>query len=147
MSAEVPRALAAVLDGRTPAGVLPWPADRPIADALAAARDAGWTGAALDLAGVADKADFLQRCAAALDFPAYFGHNWDALADCLTDLSWCPPARGRLLVITGWQGYAAAAPEDWSVVEGVLADAVGHWRDTDTGLAVIMAGGRGGQGA
>ncbi|AJC59785.1 MULTISPECIES: barstar family protein [Streptomyces] len=146
MSPEVPPALAAVLDGRTPAGVLPWPADRPVADALAAAEDAGWSAAALDLDGVADKAGFLDRCAAALDFPAYFGHNWDALADCLTDLSWCPPARGRLLVVTDWQGYAGAVPEDWSVFEQVLADAVGYWRDTDTGLSVIMAGGRGRQG-
>ncbi|MFI1202291.1 barstar family protein [Streptomyces sp. BHT-5-2] len=147
MSPEVPPALAAVLDGRTPAGVLPWPADRPVADALAAARAAGWHAAALDLAGAADKAAFLDRCADALDFPGYFGHNWDALADCLTDLSWLPPARGRLLVVTGWQEYATAVPEDWSVVEGVLADTVGYWRDTDTGLAVVMAGGRGRQGA
>ncbi|WP_438488998.1 barstar family protein [Streptomyces sp. S186] len=147
MSPEVPPALAAVLDGRTPAGVLPWPAGRPVADALAAARDAGWHAATLDLGGVTDKATFLDRCADALDFPGYFGHNWDALADCLTDLAWLPPARGRLLAVTGWQEYATAVPEDWSVVEGVLADAVGYWRDTDTGLAVIMAGGRGRQAA
>ncbi|MCK7625979.1 barstar family protein [Streptomyces sp. RS10V-4] len=146
MSARVPAALAAVLDGRTPAGVLPWPADRPVADALAAARDAGWTGAALGLEGVADKAGFMDACTAALDLPGYFGRNWDALADCLTDLSWLPPARGRLLVVTGWQGYAAAVPEEWAVVEEVLADAVAYWRDSATALALIMAGGRGRQG-
>ncbi|GGU69093.1 hypothetical protein GCM10010211_38210 [Streptomyces albospinus] len=147
MTAEVPRPLAAVLDGSTPAGVLSWPADRPLADALAAARDAGWSGAALDLEGALDKAEFMDRCARSLRLPDYFGRNWDALADCLTDLSWCPADRGRLLVVTGWQGYAAAVPEDWSIVETVLADAVGYWRDTDTGLAVIMARGRGRQGA
>ncbi|MFD8546217.1 barstar family protein [Streptomyces sp. NPDC059649] len=138
----VPRPLAAVLDGRTPPGVLPWPADRPVAEALAAARDAGWTGAVLGLEGVADKAAFMDRCAGALRLPDWFGRNWDALADCLTDLSWCPAGRGRLLAVTGWQGYAAAAPEDWAVVESVLADAVGFWRDTGTGLAVVLARGR-----
>ncbi|MEW1753152.1 barstar family protein [Streptomyces angustmyceticus] len=146
MTGSVPRPLAAVLDGSTPAGVLPWPAERSVAQALAAARDAGWTGASLDLEGVADKAAFMDRCARALRLPDWFGSNWDALADCLTDLSWCPAGRGRLLVVTGWQGYAAAAPDEWSVVEGVLADAVGYWRDTDTGLAVIMARGRDRQG-
>ncbi|MFH8684135.1 barstar family protein [Streptomyces lydicus] len=142
MTEPVPRPLVAVLDGSTPPGVLTWPADRPVAEALAAARDAGWTGAVLELADVTDKAAFMERCAGALRLPEWFGRNWDALADCLTDLSWCPAGRGRLLVVTGWQGYAAAAPDDWSVVESILADAVGHWRDTDTGLAVIMARGR-----
>ncbi|BDM68608.1 hypothetical protein HEK616_20950 [Streptomyces nigrescens] len=141
--AAVPRPLAAVLDGRTPPGVLPWPADRPVAEALAAAREAGWTGAVLDLEGVADKAAFMDRCAGALRLPGWFGRNWDALADCLTDLSWCPADRGRLLALTGWQGYAAAVPEDWAVVESVLADAVGFWRDSGTGLAVVLARGRG----
>ncbi|MFI9075147.1 barstar family protein [Streptomyces sioyaensis] len=138
MTGSVPRPLAAVLDGSTPPGVLPWPAERSVVDALAAARDAGWSGTSLDLDGVVDKAAFMDRCARSLRLPDWFGRNWDALADCLTDLSWCPAGRGRLLVVTGWQGYAAAAPEDWSVVEGILADAVGYWRDTDTGLAVIM---------
>jgi hypothetical protein len=142
MTEALPRPLVAVLDGTTPPGVLTWPADRPVADALAAARAAGWSGASLELDGALDKAAFMERCARALRLPQWFGRNWDALADCLTDLSWCPADRGRLLVVTGWQGYAAAAPADWSIVESVLADAVGHWRGTDTGLAVIMARGR-----
>ncbi|MGW5937197.1 barstar family protein [Streptomyces celluloflavus] len=147
MTGSVPRPLAAVLDGSTPPGVLPWPADRPVEEALAAAREAGWSGAVLDLAGVADKAEFMARCAGSLRLPDWFGRNWDALADCLTDLSWCPATGGWLLVVTGWQGYASAAPDDWSVVEGVLADAVGYWRGTATGLAVIMVRGRAGHGA
>ncbi|MFA7607385.1 MAG: barstar family protein [Rhodocyclaceae bacterium] len=37
-----------------------------------------------------DKAGVLQQFARTLAFPAWFGHNWDALADCLGDLSWLP---------------------------------------------------------
>lgn len=33
-----------------------------------------------------------------LDFPAWFGHNWAALEDCLIDLEWLP-APGYLLVV------------------------------------------------
>lgn len=36
----------------------------------------------------ANKAQLLQNMASALEFPDWFGHNWDALEDCLTDLSW-----------------------------------------------------------
>ena len=35
---------------------------------------------------ILDKETLLTSIAKACDFPAYFGHNWDALWDCLTDV-------------------------------------------------------------
>ena len=37
---------------------------------------------------LAEKSELMQNIAKALRFPEWFGHNWDALEDCLTDLSW-----------------------------------------------------------
>ena len=34
------------------------------------------------------KRELLERIAHGLSFPDYFGGNWDALIDCLSDLSW-----------------------------------------------------------
>src|SRR5262245_59514209 len=42
----------------------------------------------LDLRKVRGKKGFLARLAKALHFPSYFGMNWDALTDCMRDLSW-----------------------------------------------------------
>jgi hypothetical protein len=37
---------------------------------------------------VRDKQQLLEVIARGLDFPEYFGKNWDALVDCLSDMSW-----------------------------------------------------------
>ena len=46
------------------------------------------TGMAVAKVRFAAKEELLKNIAQALDFPDWFGHNWDALEDCLTDLSW-----------------------------------------------------------
>src|SRR5215212_2915668 len=43
--------------------------------------------------------ELFHEWAAALQFPRYFGRNWDAFYDCLTDLAWLP-AQTYLLVVT-----------------------------------------------
>ncbi|WP_447036245.1 barstar family protein [Streptomyces sp. DSM 118878] len=78
----------------------------------------------LSLVGVRDKAAFMERCARALALPEYFGRNWDALADCLTDPSWAPD----VLVVSGWQEYARAAPGEWEIAREVFSAAAEHWR-------------------
>lgn len=61
--------------------------------------------ARIELAGASDKEKLIASVAAALRFPAWFGGNWDALEDCLCDLSWLPAA-GYVLLFEG----AAAVP-------------------------------------
>ncbi|MET9880436.1 barstar family protein [Actinacidiphila glaucinigra] len=76
----------------------------------------------LDLHGVTTKSAFMDRCADQLRLPGWFGRNWDALYDCLTDLP--DPERGGLrLVVRGWSDFAAAEPGEWRTARRVLADA------------------------
>ncbi|MEU6367618.1 barstar family protein [Streptomyces sp. NPDC046931] len=79
----------------------------------------------LDLDGVTDKSAFMERVASALDLPEWFGRNWDALADSLTDLTVWPSAaveRGLLLVVRGWRTYARERPEEWRIAEEVFSE-------------------------
>ncbi len=110
--------------------------DSTLAEVLAAG---GWIHVELDLTGVTAKPAFMDRCVRALELPGHFGRNWDALADCLGDLSWAPPARGRLVVVAGWQEFALAVPHDWGIAQEVFAEAAERWRGTDTPLQVVLA--------
>ena len=70
-----------------------------IEDALRGSR-LGFARIALE--DVTQKSALLRRIAAALGFPAWFGENWDALEDCLTDLSW-REGEGHVLAFEGFQ--------------------------------------------
>lgn len=77
----------------------------------------------IDLGGAPDKEALLEKLAAALAFPAWFGGNWDALEDCLTDLSW-RAGDGHVLLISGHRELPA---DDMGVLVEVLRAAAEHW--------------------
>lgn len=60
----------------------------------------------LDTREARDKPAFLAACARDLDFPDYFGHNWDAFEECLRDFADRPAP-----TVVVWTG-AAGLPED-----------------------------------
>lgn len=41
----------------------------------------------------------MDETSAALQFPDYFGANWDALDECLSDMEWLKPCKGIVIVI------------------------------------------------
>jgi RNAse (barnase) inhibitor barstar len=41
--------------------------------------------------GIRDPHDLFEELAEQLRFPDYFGANWNALEECIRDLSWLPP--------------------------------------------------------
>lgn len=89
-----------------------------------------------DLTG---KPAMLAALAAAFAFPEWFGHNWDALADCLTDLAWLD---GPVVLLVENAGVPeAAAPEAWDVLLDILADAARHWQAEGRPFAVLLEGG------
>ena len=118
---DIENRLADRLRKGTGAGVYHLPADG--GEAIAAAATSGGLGVArADLNGCADKAEFLRRIAAALHFPAWFGHNWDALADCLTDMSWWPAA-GHVLILEHADRFRTAAEGDFLTALEILEEA------------------------
>jgi hypothetical protein len=91
---------------------------------------AGAAGFALfdtDLKGVKGKQNLLYALAQAANFPPEFGANWDALADALCDLSWCP-ASGYVLLLRNASDTLGLSANDREIALDILADTVVYWR-------------------
>lgn len=92
----------------------------------------------LDVEHITDKAGLLRVFADALSFPEWFGHNLDALLDCLTDLDWLAPEQGLLIVIEGCAMPATTCSETFDVVLDILRDAVDDWRARGIAAHVLL---------
>lgn len=94
--------------------------------------------AGVDLTGVSGKDALLARIAQALSFPASFGGNWDALEDCLGDLSWLP-AGGYVLL---FENLASLPLDERGILIDILESAAASWRDRKRSfIAVLVDGG------
>jgi len=76
----------------------------------------------LDLDGVTDKAGLMDRCARDLGLPDYFGRNWDALADVLSDPGLWPES-ATVVVVRNWAPYAETRPGEWATACDVFSHA------------------------
>ncbi|HCX33954.1 MAG TPA: hypothetical protein DHV08_10620 [Rhodocyclaceae bacterium] len=103
----------------------------------AAARDLGFATRTASMRGVRGKADFLAALASALAFPDWFGFNWDALEDCLGDLSWMQAA-GYVTVLEHCEEFRACAHADFDRAIAVFEAAAGFWRGRGTAFWVFI---------
>jgi RNAse (barnase) inhibitor barstar len=102
-----------------------------------AARALDFTVARVDLAGVHDKDAMLNRFAASLAFPAWFGRNLDALADCLGDLSWMR-SEGYLLLLEHGDAWRQADDENFATLLDILNETAVEWGDRGVPFWALM---------
>jgi RNAse (barnase) inhibitor barstar len=74
----------------------------------------------------------------ALEFPDYFGHNWDALEECLADLEWLP-AKGYILLITDAIHVLANDDAEYETFLEILRDAGEAWGSGQAGMGARRA--------
>jgi len=106
-------------------------------DVIATARSVGTVAARVPLAGAGAKQELLRRFAEALGFPDWFGANWDALEDCLTDLSW-RPAEGYLLLLEGASGLEDLSAEDREMLLDILQASARFWAGQGTPFFAVF---------
>ena len=106
-------------------------------DIIAAAEACDSAVFPVDLAGVEDKAGLLAALARGMAFPEWFGGNWDALADCLADLSW-RPAEGYLVLLEHCDLLHARAEADFITALQLFQAAADEWREQGVALWCLV---------
>ena len=104
-----------------------------------AAKSNGFAFFHIEGKNITRKEQLLNHAATALRFPADFGHNWDALEECLTDLEWVD-ADGYILYYDHIDGLLSAHPDQFETLVEILRDAVASWKADDTAMVVLLSG-------
>jgi RNAse (barnase) inhibitor barstar len=104
----------------------------------ALARSLGLRCARVDLEGCIGKDGLLERIGAVLEFPRWYGANWDALFDCLNDLEWLA-APGHVLVFENTRGLREGAPGDFDVLLDLLQESAVAWRERGVPFRAIVS--------
>jgi RNAse (barnase) inhibitor barstar len=95
-------------------GVYRWQSAATVDEVRRDAVAAGFGFVHLDTSQIHDKAGFLDLCATAFDLPRWFGRNWDALADSLSDRSTGSPE------VVLWTGLQHLLEHDHDTVDVAL---------------------------
>ncbi|GAA2368203.1 barstar family protein [Dactylosporangium salmoneum] len=87
----------------------------------------GYQVITLDAADWSTEGDMHRAVAAALGFPDYYGHNLDALNDCMRDVvgqqyGWTPATTGLAVVFTAYDTFATRCPRAAQIVLDILAE-------------------------
>jgi len=114
------------------AGVYHMPLDGE-ADLVAAAERNGYFVFRVDLFGARNKTELLDAIGRGMRFPEWFGHNWDALLDCLSDLGWCP-AEGYVVILEHCDGIHGRAEAEFVQTLQIFESAANEWREQGISL-------------
>ena len=94
-----------------------------------------------DLKGVRSRKALLEALAVGLKLPRHFGHNWDALADCLMDENWAkgPAEAGITVLLLDSKGGEKRFGDDWATLLDILDEACIWWGEKDRAFRVVLA--------
>ncbi len=79
------------------------------------------------------KETFLSKAAEVMQFPTYFGANWDAFDECITDLTWCPAER-YVILYDHAEIFAQAEPTQYQIALDILNSAKKYWKANNISL-------------
>jgi Barstar (barnase inhibitor) len=100
-------------------------------------QDKGTKVYVLDGDRIIDSTSLFQEFATVMQFPEYFGHNWDALKDCLTELDGHEVDR-YIITIDKLDRFIANDINQWTIFLDVCKSVVEYWQDTDSPVYILL---------
>lgn len=100
--------------------------------------DAGYLLFIIDGAKVRSTKDLFDHLSTTLKFPEYFGHNWSAIFDCLTDLDWWLPSKGYIILCKNSDTLMDNPTLDLKIFVKVIKDASEFWRAQGVQFGLIF---------
>ena len=105
----------------------------------ALARKAGFAFFHVEGKSIERKEQLMNAMATALSLPGHFGHNWDALEECLIDMDGVE-GDGYLLYYDHIDPLLAAHPDQFHTLVEIVRDAVQTWKEDGTPMVVLFSG-------
>ena len=104
---------------------------------FSAAASVGFNAYRIDLSLATTSKKLFQILGCSLHFPDWFGDNWDALADCLSDMSWSE-ADGYVLLLQCLEDLQRVEAETVTKFFDLLRDAANNWRTQGVPFWVLV---------
>jgi len=130
---------APTLDTKHGPGIYHLETKLPVDEAARLLAHRGFEVFSIDGSAISDTETFLRAAGHAMGFPDYYGANWDAFEECITDLAWIP-ARGYVLLVAHVERFRQENPAQWETALEVLRAATEHWNRTDSPMYVLLRG-------
>ncbi len=93
----------------------------------------------IDGASITDKETFFKKFSSAMKFPDYFGENWDAFDECITDMEWCRSI-GYIILYDNFQVFATADPKEFHKALNSFKFGINEWQEENTYMYVLLKG-------
>lgn len=75
--------------------------------------------------------DFLSEISQTMNFPKYFGNNYNALLDCLQDLAWIEAQELAIIINNADDFLSNESQQDFQGTIDLISDAIQYWKSEE----------------
>ena len=100
-------------------------------------RSKGYMTFTLDGKKLNSKTELLGELSQAMKFPDYFGNNWDALEECLNDLSWLA-AKGYAIHLKEADNFVSKSAAEFHIFAQLIESVSRSWKSKNIDFVVLV---------